>query len=198
MDTPRVGKHSERRTRRHQAGRVVAGLFYAGAGALLVSTLTSPPAQADINWAPLIACESGGRPTATNPSSTASGLFQFLDTSWRAYGGGKYAARAKDATPAQQYEIANHAYAMSGLNPWAASRGCWGGKVSTTAKPAATPVSAPVHTGAVTTYTVQLGDTLNNIAGAHGTGWEQLYAMNRGVVSDPNLILPGQSLKMPA
>ena len=75
------------------------------------------------------------RISTQNPSSTASGLFQFLDSSWIAYGGGKYTSRAKDATPAQQYEIANRAYAQSGLTPWSASRECWNGTISTNTAP---------------------------------------------------------------
>ncbi|MCU7823119.1 LysM peptidoglycan-binding domain-containing protein [Kitasatospora sp. DSM 101779] len=48
-------------------------------------------------------------------------------------------------------------------------------------------------------YTVQAGDTLSGIAAAHELpgGWEQLYANNRQVVgADPDLILPGQQLRL--
>jgi cell wall-associated NlpC family hydrolase len=79
-----------------------------------------------VNWDPIIRCESSGNPKAANRRSTASGLLQFLDSSWAAYGGLKYSRRAKDATPAQQLEIANNAYARSRLTPWAASKRCWG------------------------------------------------------------------------
>lgn len=190
------------------------------AGVVLASTNT---AQADPNWAPIIACESGGNATAQNPSSTASGLFQFLDSSWIAYGGSKYASRAKDATPAQQYEIANRAYAQSGLTPWTASQGCWGGKISTNpaAKHAApiTPTSAlPASTTAPKhakpepqphpsaqlaeipadgTYTVVPGDTLSGIAADHGiASWEIVAERNRTIIPNPDLIYPGQQISL--
>lgn len=88
-------------------------------------------------------CESGGNPQAQNSGSTASGLYQFLDSSWKAYGGAKYGPRAKDATPAQQTEIAHAAVARSGLTPWKASQHCWGGKVSTASINASKPAAAP-------------------------------------------------------
>jgi hypothetical protein len=96
-----------------------------GFPAVAEATETRP----SINWAPIIECESGGNPRATNARSTASGLVQFLDSSWKDYGGGQFSARAKDATPAQQMQIAEAAYQRSGLTPWNASRHCWGGKV---------------------------------------------------------------------
>src|SRR5690606_10774103 len=68
-------------------------------------------------------------PKAQNPHSSASGLFQFIDGTWRAYGGGKYAKRAKDATVEQQYEIANRAFARGGYRPWNSAKSCRGGKV---------------------------------------------------------------------
>lgn len=177
---------------------------------------TALEAHADVDWGPLISCESGGNARAQNPSSTASGLFQFLDTSWAAYGGTKYAARAKDATPAQQYEIANHAYAVSGLTPWTASKGCWGGKVSTNAPkhaaPAAPAAPLPVATStpkhakpepaaAGDWYTVQPGDCLSEIAATQGLddGWRPLWDLNRATIGDdPNTIYTGQKLKLPA
>lgn len=62
--------------------------------------------------------ESRGDPQAQNPSSTASGLYQFLDSSWLAYGGGQFAPRAWQATPEQQGQVAVWAYQQSGLSPW--------------------------------------------------------------------------------
>lgn len=112
-------------------GSVMGAATIAGAPSALAATGEFPTAAGPPGgWGPVIACESGGNPAAQNPHSTASGLFQFLDTSWIAYGGGRYAQRAKDATPEQQLEIANLAYAQSGLSPWAASRSCWQGKTS--------------------------------------------------------------------
>lgn len=185
-----MGKHSVKKSARQKTGYAVGGLALAGAASLVVGAGT---AHADVDWSAVIACESGGNAKAQNPSSTASGLFQFLDSSWRAYGGTKYAARAKDATPAQQYEIANHAYAMSGLNPWAASRSCWSGKVNTKT---ITIAKKPAPTVGES-YTVRAGDTLALIAEAHGTTWQQLWEANKAAVPNQDLIYPGQQLRMP-
>lgn len=45
-------------------------------------------------------------------------------------------------------------------------------------------------------YTVQAGDTLSKIAAAKGTTWEALYALNKGTISDANLIFVGQTIKI--
>ena len=213
------GKHRAQTHPPRGAATTTATLTVA-AGVVLASTNV---AHADPDWAPIIACESGGNPSAQNPSSTASGLFQFLDTSWIAYGGGKYASRAKYATPEQQYEIANRAYAQSGVTPWNASKSCWGGKIGTNAAPkhaapdkptAPLPPSttAPKHAKpepdatkplqlaeipADGMYTVVSGDTLFGIATAHGIeSWEILAERNRVTVPNPNLIYPGQRLNL--
>jgi LysM repeat protein len=48
------------------------------------------------------------------------------------------------------------------------------------------------------TVTVKGGDSLSKIAAAHGTTWQKLYALNKGVIGgNPNLIRPGQQLKLP-
>lgn len=49
--------------------------------------------------------DANGRNIGKNGDS-ASGKYQFVDRTWRAYGGGKYSAHAYQATPAQQDEIA--------------------------------------------------------------------------------------------
>lgn len=68
------------------------------------------------------ACESGGDYTAQNPSSTASGAFQFLDSTWAGYKG---YSRAMYAPPAIQDERAVMEYNANGTSPWMASQHCW-------------------------------------------------------------------------
>jgi nucleoid-associated protein YgaU len=47
-------------------------------------------------------------------------------------------------------------------------------------------------------YVVQTGDTLSQIAAAQHVdgGWRQIWHQNGGAVTDPNLIFPGQHLKV--
>ena len=58
------------------------------------------------------------------------------------------------------------------------------------------PQSAPAHT----TYTVKSGDTLSKIAKEHlgdAKGYMDIFNANRDQLSDPDLIKPGQVLKIP-
>jgi resuscitation-promoting factor RpfA len=59
----------------------------------------------------------------------------------------------------------------------------------------AAPRAVPQGTG---NYVVQTGDTLSKIASAQHVdgGWHEIWQDNGGVVSDPNLIFPGQHLKV--
>ena len=57
-------------------------------------------------------------------------------------------------------------------------------------KPAPKPAPAPAKT-----VTVKAGDTLSGIAAAHGTSWQELQRING--IANPNLIYPGQVLKLP-
>ncbi|MFD8414956.1 MULTISPECIES: transglycosylase family protein [unclassified Streptomyces] len=47
-------------------------------------------------------------------------------------------------------------------------------------------------------YEVKAGDTLGTIAEAHNVkgGWEKLFELNKDIVSDADLIFPGQKLKL--
>lgn len=68
-------------------------------------------------------CESHGNYQAQNSRSTASGAFQFLDSTWANYAG---YSRAKDAPKYIQDQKALETYNLRGTTPWASSRGCWG------------------------------------------------------------------------
>ena len=73
--------------------------------------------------------ESGGDPTAVNPTSGDSGLYQFAAGTWqavieRAHGVG-FPAQALDATVAQQDTVAYWAWQQDGFNPWNGDNACW-------------------------------------------------------------------------
>lgn len=72
-------------------------------------------------------CESGGNYKAVNGSSGASGAYQFLRSSWAAYGHNTRfgTSTGAAATPAQQDEAAVITFQRSGTRPWLASQHCW-------------------------------------------------------------------------
>ncbi|HYJ91899.1 MAG TPA: LysM domain-containing protein [Pyrinomonadaceae bacterium] len=47
------------------------------------------------------------------------------------------------------------------------------------------------------TYTVEAGDNLTKIGQKYGLTWQQVYDANRDIISDPDMIHPGQELKIP-
>jgi len=57
-------------------------------------------------------CESKYNPYAKNPNSTASGIYQFLRTSWLAYGEGDV------FDPLQNIKAAIRYYKVAGFSPW--------------------------------------------------------------------------------
>lgn len=47
-------------------------------------------------------------------------------------------------------------------------------------------------------YTVQKGDSLSKIAQSYaGVTWQEIFEANRDQIKDPNLIRPGQKLRIP-
>ena len=63
-------------------------------------------------------------------------------------------------------------------------------------QPAPAQATQALATGA--TYVVKSGDTLSEIAVSHHVagGWQNLVQLNKGQVSNPNLIFPGQVIKL--
>lgn len=82
-----------------------------------------PPILLSIRW-----CESHDNYTAANRISSARGAYQFLRSSWAAYGHAERygVSEAHLATPAQQDEAAVLTWQRSGTRPWYASISCWG------------------------------------------------------------------------
>lgn len=65
-------------------------------------------------------------------------------------------------------------------------------------QPALAAVAEP-RSQSTTTYSVRFGDCLSDIATNHNIAdWQQLYAVNRRGISNPDLIYPGQLLRLPA
>lgn len=70
---------------------------------------------------------------------------------------------------------------------------------SSTAPRAATPASRPIETEKK--YTVVAGDSLSKIASREygdASEWRRIYDANRDIVKDPDLIHPGQQLRIPS
>ena len=47
------------------------------------------------------------------------------------------------------------------------------------------------------TYTVEAGDNLTKIGEKYGLTWQQVFEANKDIISNPDLIHPGQELKIP-
>ena len=77
------------------------------------------------------------------------------------------------------------------------------GGSSSTAPAPAHPSPVPAGPSAATggkTYTVVAGDSLSKIAKREygdGNAWNRIYEANRDIIKDPDLIHPGQTLKIP-
>lgn len=85
--------------------------------------------QDDLFW-DIAKCESRLNPLAKNAVSTASGTFQFLDSSWYYYGKMYWGEEfyTKDKLIAEDnVALAWYVYKSVGVSPWYASRDCWEG-----------------------------------------------------------------------
>ncbi|MFD5073724.1 transglycosylase family protein [Streptomyces sp. NPDC058371] len=209
------------RHRRYQPSRINrASLTVTAGGAGMAIPLVGAGVAdaADVDtWNKVAACESTDNWSINTGNGYYGGL-QFSQSTWEAYGGGRYAQRADLATKDQQIAIAEKVLKGQGPGAWpecSVRAGLTrGGDTpdlhtsgsSTPAKkrtvrdvqPQTTPQS---QAGTAEMYTVLHGDTLSGIADSRHVrgGWQELYAANRTTVgSDPDLIIPGQRLNLRA
>ncbi|MFE4215450.1 peptidoglycan DD-metalloendopeptidase family protein [Streptomyces sp. NPDC056844] len=217
------------RHRRYQPSRINRASLTVTAGgagiALPLLTAASAGAVSTDVWEKVAACESTGNWHINSGNGYYGGL-QFTRSTWDAYGGAAYAARADLATKDQQIAVAEKVLDGQGPGAWPACSVRAGLKqggdapatapravqakaaearpakntATTSARDAVADRTSPTAVpGQRESYTVASGDSLSGIASAERVrgGWQRLYAANRGVVgADPDLILPGQRLTL--
>ncbi|MFF7639647.1 transglycosylase family protein [Streptomyces canus] len=209
------------RHRRYQPNRINRASLTVTAGGVgiavpLIGTGTAHAADM-ATWNKVAACESSSNWSINTGNGYYGGL-QFTRSTWEAYGGTRYAARADLATRDQQIAVAEKVLDGQGPGAWpacSARAGLTRGgstpdvhprtektSVKTSSvrdvQPQTTPQS---RAGRAEMYTVVHGDSLSGIADAQKVrgGWRGLYAANRETVgADPDLILPGQRLRLRA
>jgi LysM repeat protein len=189
-----VGSHRQDST--VSTGRLArTGAAAVGAAAISFAALngTADAATAH-NWDGVARCESSGN-WAINTGNGYYGGLQFSASTWRAYGGTAYAARADLATKGQQIAIAERTLASQGVGAWPVC-----GRYLTVAT---TPVSVPAPVRRVPApapaghpvYVVRSGDTLSGIAATHhiSGGWRTLVRLNPKI-TNPNRIYVGERI----
>jgi LysM repeat protein len=70
-----------------------------------------------VNWVAVAACESGDNWRANTGNGFYGGL-QFSESTWLAYGGGKYARTANLASESEQIAVADRVLAGQGIGAW--------------------------------------------------------------------------------
>ncbi|WP_280701218.1 transglycosylase family protein [Kitasatospora sp. GP82] len=174
-----------------------------------------------VDWDRIARCESSGR-WNTNTGNGFYGGLQFDQGTWRANGGLAHAPRADLATREDQIAVAENLAGRHGLAPWpvcgthahhagthptgAVGHHRYTGAAHTTPPIADAPQADDTGTDSTGTdgtdsRTVQENDTLSAIADSEHVpgGWEALYQLNRTTIGeDPDLLLPGQILHLPA
>jgi hypothetical protein len=196
----------------------VAKVALAGAVLSVPLTIAATPANASsVNWDAIAHCESGGN-WADDTGNGFYGGLQFTMGTWHANGG---VGAPQNASREEQIAVAERVLATQGIHAWphcGEFAGASGGAVAPApvhrtvkrvTKPAAPAAPKPVqqqkpaqHTVSAPQsapngdYTVVAGDTLSGIAQKLGVqgGWNALWSSNKTVVSNPNLIFPGQAL----
>jgi len=173
---------------------------------------TTPAASAGSVWDRVARCESGGRWNINTGNGYYGGL-QFSASTWRGYGGRKYASNAHRASKSEQIAIARRTLAGQGPGAWPVCSKRAGltkanGKANRKAMPATSSGSSKVSSKAKTSkksssantrsIRVRSGDTLGKIANRYDVkgGWRGVWKLNKSKIRNPHRIYVGQVLRI--
>jgi resuscitation-promoting factor RpfA len=109
-----MAKHIRKSSSLRALGLMVAG---AAGGAVLLGSGGAAQAKSGVNWDAVAQCESGGN-WAINTGNGYYGGLQFSRSTWKAYGGGKYASTANKASRSEQIRIAEKVLDGQGIGAW--------------------------------------------------------------------------------
>jgi hypothetical protein len=163
------------------------------------------------DWSGVAQCESSGNWHINTGNGFYGGL-QFTQSTWDAFGGQAFASRADLASESAQITVAERVLDGQGVGAWPVC-GAYltGGSTPTDTTPAvdSTPAAPQPSTQSGSddenapqasrrTYVVRAGDTLSRIADTHNVsgGWHTLAELNGDEISNPDLIFPGQTIKL--
>jgi hypothetical protein len=111
--SPKHAAPTRRSLSRRAAGVAVAGASVVGGS---LASATSAEASGSV-WDRVAACESGGNWSINTGNGYYGGL-QFSYSTWRGYGGQRYAQTANGASKGQQIEIAQKVLRAQGPGAW--------------------------------------------------------------------------------
>jgi LysM repeat protein len=196
------------------------GAVVLGTTAVGIGVLAGPASAATHDWSGVAECESSGNWSINTGNGYYGGL-QFSRGTWKANGGGQYASTANKASKSEQIRIAEKVLRSQGTGAWPTCgkksgsskhyKGTHvGGSTHKSHRSSAAPKShrtssAPHKVTRSTTvkttgkvYVVRSGDTLSAIATKNHVkgGWHTLYQLNRGIITNPNRIFPGQRVAL--
>ncbi len=115
MSTRYLGRHRRPSTTRTIAFRTVAAGVVIGAP--ILGLVTPASAAPNSTWDAVAQCESGGDWSINTGNGYYGGL-QFDQSTWDAYGGQGYAARADEASKSAQIAVAERTLAAQGWGSW--------------------------------------------------------------------------------
>jgi nucleoid-associated protein YgaU len=209
------GRH---RNPSNTARLTAVGAVGIGTAAATVLTPTAATAATTVQWERVAQCESGGNWHINTGNGYYGGL-QFSESTWNSFDVDHYAARADEATKAEQIDVANRVLARQGWGAWPVCsqyRGAPGpahvhrghlsrnhahtARHNRTARLLSRREQVRQNHRNVTHYVVKAGDTLVQIAKVHHVkgGWKALYRLNRHIIgSNPSVIHVGQRLMIP-
>ncbi|MFP5336541.1 MAG: transglycosylase family protein [Actinomycetes bacterium] len=205
--------------------RRVLGLGAVGAVVASPFVGTGQASAADgATWDALAECESGGNWSINTGNGYYGGL-QFAQSTWEAFGGTQYASRADLASREQQIATAERVLDGQGWGAWPACSSrlglsggggdadAWQDAAASSGSPSSSSsvageqrrparaqravVASVEHQANGRHYEVVAGDTLSSIAREQGVeGWQLLFGLNTGVLSDPDVLEVGQVLHL--